>query len=170
MKKTRKRTHNTRLIKDNYSYYIEQIADLFGIDVATVRRWIREDGLDRVPNTRPHIVHSSKLKAFIERQQAKRKKPCADNEVFCLPCQSPRIPLAGSGVVVSLPNGCISFKAKCSNCGGKVNRSIQAAHWNKNHPLAAFLSDATREHKGVQPTHRECSLHIQEQLCLNLTP
>lgn len=165
----RRRRHSTRLIKDNYSYHVEQIADLFRVEVSTIRRWVREEGLERIPNTRPHLIHSSKLKAFIQKQQAKRKKPCAENEAFCLRCQSPRIPLTGSGVAVPLPNGCIRFKAKCGECRGKINQNIKAAHWHKNHPLAVFLTDATREHKGVQSTHRECSLHMEEESCLNIT-
>ncbi len=160
--KKRKRTYNVRLIKDDYSYYIEQIADLLGNDVATVRRWVREEGLERIPNTRPHIVHSSKLKAFINKQKERRKKPCAIHEIFCLRCQSPRIPLAGSATVIPLPNGCISIKAICSECGGKMNRSIRGAEWIKSHPLAIYLSDASGEHKSVQLTHHECSLHKEE--------
>ena len=151
--------YNKRLIKDDYSYYVEQVADLFDIDVGTVRRWVREDGLERVPKSRPHIIHSGKLKAFVEKQQAKRKKPCANHEVFCFCCQLPRPPKMGSASVAPLPNKSISYKATCGECGGKINRNVKATDWTQNHPLAVYLSDATREHKGVQPTNLECSLH-----------
>lgn len=163
------RKYNTRLIKDDYSYYVEQIADLLGIDVATVRRWMREEGLKRIPNTRPHIIHSTELKEFLDKQQAKRKKPCASHEAFCFSCQWPRTPKVGSAIITPLPNDCISFKAICSECGNKMNRSIRGAEWTQNYPLAAFLSDATGEHIGVQPTHRECTLQKEEQVCLNIT-
>ena len=156
--KLKKRTYNTQHIRNDYSYYVEQVADLFNVDVATVRRWLREGGLQRIPNTRPHLVHSSELKAFADRQQAKRKKPCACNEVFCFSCQLPRTPKIGSATAAPLPNRCIVFKAECSECGGAMNRNIRAAEWGQNHPLAIYLSDATGEHNGAQGTHRECSL------------
>ena len=154
----RKRTFNTRLIRDDYSYFVEQVADLLGNDVGTVRRWMREEGLERIPNTRPHLIHSSRLKAFLDKQQAKRKKPCDKHEVFCFRCQLPRSPKMGSATVTLFPNSSIGFKTICNECGGIMNRTIRDAEWTQNHPLAVYLSDATGEHKDVQPTHRECSL------------
>lgn len=157
----RKRTYNTRLIKDDYSYDVEQVADLFGVDIATVRRWIRKEGLERHPNTRPHLIYSSALKTFHEKRQIERKKPCAPNEAFCGRCQVPRILQKGTGSITPLPNRCVRFKAKCCECGGTALRNIRAAEWSENHPLAIFLSGAAEEHNGVCPAHRECSLQQQ---------
>lgn len=148
--------YNSRLIKADYSYAVEEVADLLGNDVATVRRWVREDGLERIPHSRPHLIHSSKLKPFIEKLDAERKKPCACHEVFCFRCQVPRTPRAGSASITRIPNGSLRYKAICDECGGKMNRSIRGTDWTENHPLAVYLSDTTRQHMGVQPTHREC--------------
>lgn len=150
--------YNTRQIKDDYSYYVEQVADLFGVDIATVRRWIRKEGLKRIPKTRPHMVHSSDLKAFLEKRQKDRRKPCAGHEALCCRCQLPRTPTMGSGTIEQLTNGSIRYRARCSCCNGKMVRTISRADWSENHPLAAYLYDASGEHKGVQATHRECSL------------
>ncbi len=152
------RKYNTRLIRDDYSYYVEQVADVFGVDVATVRRWMREHGLQRIPHTRPHMIHSSQLKIFLEKQKATRKKPCAAHEVFCLRCQLPRTPKMGSATITILPNTSVRFSAACVECGGKMCRSIKRAEWEQNHPLTTYLSDAAVEHKGVLPLHRKCSL------------
>jgi hypothetical protein len=154
--------YNTRLIKGDYSYYVEQIADLCRRDVTTVRRWMRKEGLKRVPKTRPHIVHSSELKRFLGEKNTKRKKPCASNEAFCFTCQEPRIPKINSATVTLLPNGSFRFQARCSVCGGKMNRSIKAAEWSGKHPLATYLSDASDEHSSAQLTHRECPLQGEE--------
>ena len=161
--------YNTHLIKADYSYYVEQVAELFDIDIATVRRWIRDEGLKRAPNNRPHTIHSSELKTFLDKQQAKRKKPGAGNEVFCFRCQWPRTPQANSATILPLPNSRIRFMAICSTCCCKMNRNIRGAEWGQNHPLAIYLSDATGEHSGVQPTHRECPLQQEEKPCLNIT-
>ncbi len=40
--------YNTRLVKDDYSYSVEQIADTWNVDIATVRRWIRLEKLERI--------------------------------------------------------------------------------------------------------------------------
>jgi hypothetical protein len=165
----RKRTYNTRLIKDDYSYYVEQVADLFSVDVATVRRWICKEGLERLPKIRPHLIHSSDLKIFHEARRAKRKNPCAPNEVFCCRCQMPRVPQKDTGSITPLPNHCVRFKARCSGCGGIMLRNIRAAGWNENHPLATFLGDAIEEHSGAPQTLRECSLQEEDKSCLNIT-
>lgn len=154
--------YNSHLIKDDYSYTVDEVADLLGNDVATVRRWVREEGLERIPHSRPHLIHSSKLKPFIKKQQAERKKPCALDEVFCLRCQIPRTPKTSSASVIRIPNGSLRYKAICADCGGKINRGIRASDWNENHPLAVYIRDAAGEHMGVQPSHRECSLQKED--------
>jgi len=156
------RKYNTRLIRDDYSYYVEQVADLLGVDVATVLRWIKEEGLVRIPKTRPYMIHSSELKAFLEKKNAKRKRPRASHEVFCFRCQWPRTPKMGSATIMQLPNSSLRFKAICSECGCVMNHNIKSVEWAQNHPLATYLSDATSEHKGVKPMHRECSFQKEE--------
>ncbi len=154
--------YNSRLIRDDYSYYVEQVAELFGIDEATVRRWMKDGGLERIPNTRPHLIHSSKLRPFIEKLGTARKKPCASHEMFCMRCQSPRTPAHATGAVTILANRSVRLKAACSVCGGAMCRAIRQSEWTKNHPLAVCLSDASEEHKGVEPLHRECSFQMEE--------
>lgn len=156
--------HNIRLIKQDYSYTTEQIADVLGVDVATVRRWIRDDGLERIPKVRPHLVHSSALRRFLEKKHAKQKKPCASDEMFCLRCQLPRQPLPHSASAENVPNGSIRIKAKCSVCDGKMNRAVKGEEWSEKHPLAKFLRDALIEHNEAQLMHRICSLQEEETL------
>jgi Helix-turn-helix domain len=144
------RTFSPHLLKSNYSYSLEQIADLYGVGIATIRRWIRVDGLKRVPHVRPYLVHSTELKSFLERRQRDRRHPCAPNEVFCLRCRLPRTPQPGTGTVEPLPNTAIRFRAECSACGGKILKTISRADWSKNHPLADLLRDAPEQHSGMR--------------------
>ncbi len=154
----KRRTYSPHTLKSNYSYALEQIADQYGVDIATVRRWIRLDGLKRVPGVRPYLVHSSELKAFLERRQKARRHPCAPHEVYCLRCRHPRTPQTGTGVVEFLPNTAIRFKAKCAACGGKILKVVSRADWAENHPLAAYLHEAPEQHNGVRTRPPECSL------------
>ncbi len=166
----KKRTYSTRFIKDNYSYTVEQIADLFGIDVATVRRWIKEEGLMRIPKTRPFLIHSSALKKFLTKKKAKHKQFCKTHEAFCCKCKAPRTPKSGTGKAVKLPNGSIRFQGQCAICHTKVNKTIKGADWAKKHPLKAYLSDTTKQHNRKHSTPLKCQLQGDGQLCLNLTP
>lgn len=165
----KKRTYPLRLIKQNYTYSLDQIADMYGIDLATVRRWIRFEGLERLPKTRPYLVHSTALRKFLEKRQKSRKQKCRDQEIYCLKCRCPRIPRPGSGNVRPQPNECIRFLAACATCGCKINKVIKSAEWSENHPLAAYLHDATNQHNRSQPLHPECHIQQREESCLNVT-
>ena len=165
----KKRTYPLRLIRENYTYSLDQIADMYGVDLATVRRWIRFEGLERLPKTRPYLVHSTALRRFLEKRQKSRKQKCGDQEAYCLKCRCPRTPLSGTGRADQQPNGCIRFHAACATCGRKINRVIKGAEWSENHPLAAYLHDATSQHNGAQSLHPECQFQQGEELCLNIT-
>jgi hypothetical protein len=155
---TRKtRSYSPRVLKSDYSYTVEQITDLYGVSIATVRRWIRIDGLPRIQGVRPHLVHSSDLKAFLEQRKEARRQPCAPHEAYCLRCRSPRTPATLSGTVELLPNATTRFKALCSNCGGKMFRTIGRLDWSEKHPLAAYLQEAAGQHNGVCSQPPECS-------------
>ena len=152
------RTHSPRALKANYAYALDQITDLFGVDIATVRRWIRLDGLERIPGVRPYLVHSSDLKVFVERRRKARRHPCAQHEAYCFSCRLPRTPQFRSGTVELLPNATTRFGANCSVCGRKMFKTIGRASWSENHPLAAYLRDAPEQHNGVRAQPPECSL------------
>lgn len=157
----KKRKYNLRLIKENYSYSVDQIADLLHIDKATVLRWIRSDGLARIAKVRPFLVHSKSLRTFLEKKQKDRKHPCSDTEIFCFKCQCPRIPKMRAGISIALPNGSIRFKAACVVCGTSIFKNLKATIWTKNHPLAAYLQDATQHHNGGDLSHHEYQLQEQ---------
>lgn len=156
--KRKSQTYSPHALKANYSYTLEQISDLYGVDIATVRRWIRVDGLNRVPGVRPYLVHSSDLKAFLVRRQKARRRPCAPHQLFCLRCRLPQTPQMGTGTVEQLPNTAIRFKAKCAACGGKILKVISHVNWAENHPLAAYLHETLEQLNGVRSQPPECSL------------
>ncbi len=165
----KKRTYPLRLIRENYTYSLEQIADMYGIDLVTVRRWIRFEGLERLPKSRPALIHSAALKKFLEKRQKSRRQECGTHEAYCFKCHSPRTPKPGTGTAHQQPNGCIRFEAKCATCGCKINRAIRGADWSESHPLVAYLHDATKQYNRAQPLHRECHFQKGEESCLNVT-
>jgi len=153
--------YNTKGIKLDYTYSVEQIAELYGVDVQTVRRWIRDEGLQRIEGMRPHGVHSSELRRFIDKRNGKRKQPCKLNEMFCLKCQRPKRPKAGSAMQIKLPNSSVRIKALCSACNSKINRSVSDIEWTKKHPLAIYLADAPLDPNRADTQHPKCSPQME---------
>lgn len=165
----KKRTFPLHRLRENYTYSIEQITDLSGRDIATIRRWIKDEGLEKIPGTRPALIHSSVLKAFWSKKKKARKQQCKTDEAYCLKCRHPRRPETDTGKVLELPNGSVRFQGKCSVCKGKINKAIKGAEWPEKHPLGTYLHDATKQHNGAQSSPRECQFQKGEQLCLNIT-
>jgi len=161
-------TYPLRRIKKNYSYSTSDISELFAIDIATVRIWIKE-GLKLIPKTRPHLVHSSDLYDFLNKRQTKRKKPCLPNQIYCCGCKKSHKPIVGSLCEEKLPNGCYRLKAKCEHKGIVMYRVVKASDWHNKHPLASFKQGATKQHNGEQQTPLKYEFQEGEQGCLNLT-
>lgn len=166
----KKRTYSLHLIRHDYSYTVEQVADLFSIDVATVRRWLSCEGLLRIPKTRPYLIHSSELSAYIQNKQMARKHSCREGQLYCMKCRSPQCPKLNSGRVTELPNGTYRFAAKCQTCNSSMNKVIGRTNWSNFHPLASYLYEAQTNTSESHHSPRECPLGEKGQLCLILTP
>lgn len=164
----KRRTYPLRRIKQDYSYSTADISELFAIDIATVRGWVKE-GLKVIPKSRPHLVHSSELLKFLSKRQAKRKNPCKPNEIFCCGCKKSHPPAMGSLHEEKLPNGSYRLKARCEHKGTAMNRVMKASDWHNKHPLAAFKHDANKQHNGGRQRPRKHEFQEGEQGCLNLT-
>lgn len=156
--KRKKRAYSSHFVKANYSYSVEQVADLCRVSIATVRRWIKNDGLIRIPKTRPYLVHSTALKAFLLKRKKEKTQPCEQNEAYCMGCSHPRNPILGTGTIKALINGTYRFQATCSYCNRKMFKVIGRWKWSEKHPLAAYLQDASKPHNGEHSQPPKCSL------------
>jgi len=117
----RRRSYNTRLVKRSYSYSLQEIAELFDVHVNAVRRWI-QDGLPRIDNQKPYLVHGSELADFLDARQTRRKRKCAPDEFYCCRCRAPRRPRHGV-VDLTIENAKqVRLSAKCGTCGATMNR------------------------------------------------
>lgn len=111
----KKRTYNTRLVKTNYCYMLIEIAELFGVHLSSVRKWLKE-GLPLIDTSRPYMVHGSDLIAFLKKRQADRKRPCKKHEFYCLKCRAPRTSCNGNVEMnIKCPKR-VHLSGKCSAC------------------------------------------------------
>ncbi len=122
--------YNTRIIKLNYAYSLKQIADLYKINIRTVRRWIKE-GLLIVEEIYPYLVKGSELKRFLDNKQQNRKTKLLAGEFYCVKCQQARKPLNNivslkySGKTIGRGIKDFTIQACCEVCGTKLNGNFQ---------------------------------------------
>lgn len=122
MMPVKKRTYNTRRIKRDYSYNIEEITELFAVHNNTVRSWIRA-GLKLIDKQRPHMVHGSDLIAYLNEKQTKRKHTCKHDELYCFKCRLPRPAWEGLIDIEIKTEKILQLIGICETCGTEVYRT-----------------------------------------------
>ena len=83
-----------RGIRARWAYDVAEVAVACGVHRNTVRQWIK-DGLPVVSTGKPYLVRGSDLKEFLRDRNARRKQPCANGFIYCLPCHAPKRPAGG---------------------------------------------------------------------------
>lgn len=157
-----------RIIRRDYSYTTQEVAEMFRTCEHTVLRWVKA-GLKTIPGTRPYLIHSSDLLAFLEVRQARRKHPCGPTQFFCCRCRGAREITPASLDSQPTRNRMMRLTGLCEVCGGKVNKVVRPTAWGPEHPLYPRINASVQQHSGTQPAQPECSVEEGEQLCLNLT-
>ena len=150
---TGRRTHNTRLIKRDFSYTVEEVADLFGLHPNAVRRWVKS-GLGPIDDGRPMLFHGTELKAFLTKRQSERKRPGKANEFFCFSCRCQRTPLGNRVLAILQTPSRLMLKAVCSVCGGKLNRAGSQAKRAQYEALFEILNGSESALSEVGTSHR----------------
>ena len=112
---------NTRRIKRDYSYLVQEFAECLGVHKNTVRNYIR-NGLPVIDDLRPQRIHGSDGIAFVNEKQARRKCKCAADEFYCLKCRCPRKAVPGSVNLIPLSKTKLNISGKCERCGTVMYR------------------------------------------------
>lgn len=162
-------TYNLQVIRQDYTYTVQQVADLLGTCQHTVLRWLKE-GLHPLPATRPYLIYSKRLHAFLAKRQTERKHPCAPDQMFCMKCRHPRGVVAGTLTLQPTKNTFLRLMGNCGVCGTRMGQIVKPEKWGKTHPLFVCMQASVVEHNGAQQTQRACSVEKGVQLCLNLPP
>lgn len=120
------RRHNPFRIRAKHCYTVEEAAATLGTHKNTIRQWMKQ-GLRRIDDTKPHLIHGSDLKAFIAERQQRTKQPCQPDEIYCFRCRAPRQPWEGLVDVIFLNQKGAALTGICSACEGKLNRRTSIA-------------------------------------------
>jgi len=113
------RKYDYRLIKSHRPYTLITLAKLLDVHPATIRAWIKNNGLSCavVADTRPMILSGVKVKAWMEKRHKAKKRPCASNEMYCVKCKEPRQIAKGSFRIKSGNAQKITVMGDCADCG-----------------------------------------------------
>ncbi|MBN8543660.1 MAG: helix-turn-helix domain-containing protein [Alphaproteobacteria bacterium] len=118
---TKRRTYNTRLIRKQNTYTVNEIAERFLIHKNAVRNWLKE-GLPTIDDKRPLMIHGSDLAAFLDARQKRRKRPCAVDEFYCCKCRTPRQVWERVVDLTQLKKGEWLARGICVVCESKTQR------------------------------------------------
>ena len=122
-----KRKPNVSLIQTSRSYTIREVAERLDRQVETVRTWVQE-GLPVLPGTTPRLIDGAELKECLKARQAKRKKPCGTDKLYCCKCCEPRSP--DPATVKTEPTAMVAttlIKGKCQVCGTSMHQARKTA-------------------------------------------
>jgi hypothetical protein len=119
------RTYNLKLIRRDYSFTVQEIAELFSLHPNAVRRWVK-NGLRTIDSHRPQLIHGTDLIECLDRRQRGRKRRCAPDEMYCFSCREPRRPAGGRMVLMQLSPARWIVQGSCEICSTRMNRARSA--------------------------------------------
>lgn len=167
----RKQKYPLNRIRRNYTYTAQQVADLYGIEIVTVYRWVKNEGLLRLKaKSKKIFIHGNQLYRFLRKRNEKGKKPCSEHEIYCFKCKTQRFPEPQSIKIEPMANKCVRVIALCLVCDNAMNKPVSLKKWSEKHPLHPNNHTPKTTHDGAQQSQYECLYNKGEQTCLNLTP
>jgi hypothetical protein len=85
---------STRKIKKHRTCGFDEAGGALGVAAHTVRSW-RPLGLEEMAATTPHYILGAELIRYVTDKQAQRSVQMALDQMYCLMCKAPRMPLWG---------------------------------------------------------------------------
>ncbi len=115
-----------RRIRIRRAYSIPEVAALLEVHVHTVRRWL-SNGLGSIDSQKPTLIHGAELRRYLDARAKGRKQKCGPDEMYCLSCRTPRLPIPGSVHTTDLNEKTVRLVGVCCTCGGKICRAGSAS-------------------------------------------
>lgn len=115
-----------RLVRTRRTYSVHEVAALLEVHVHTVRRWLK-NGLGAIDGQIPTLIHGAELRRFLDARARSRKRKCGPDEMYCLSCRAPRLPILGSVHIAHRNEKTVRLVGACCACGGKICRAGSAS-------------------------------------------
>ena len=136
-----------RRVRVRRSYSVPEIAALLEVHEHTVRRWL-QTGLGSIDGQSPTLIHGAELRRFLDARARGQKQKCRPDEMFCLSCRSPRLPILGSVHIAALNEKTVRLVGACCTCGGKICRAGSASRLQEYRASFGPLQRRTPSLKG----------------------
>jgi hypothetical protein len=115
-----------RRIRIRRTYSVPEVAALLEVHVHTVRRWLK-NGLRSIDGQNPTLIHGAELRRYLDARTKSRKQKCGPDEMYCLSCRAPRLPILGSVHIADLNEKTVRLIGTCCSCGRKICRAGSAS-------------------------------------------
>jgi len=138
------RCYNLRRIKSQCSYTARELKDLLSINIATIRRWVKQ-GLRPIDQGVPQLFLGSHVIAFL-RSRTVQAAPLEAGEFYCLSCKSPRLPRHRIVSLIPRSPTTVDFAGPCGACGTGMFRRVRLSE------ILAKLGECTVASKDDQMT------------------
>ncbi len=133
---------NLRAIRANTPYTFEEAAVALHVSIVTIRSWEKK-GLSVMRTRKPFLILGSALQEFVENRIRNAKVPLEPDQLYCLPCRKPQIPMGR--LVDYVPQTATTGRlvGLCPDCERTCSRMTSKA---KLRDLEGMLDIAIREH------------------------
>lgn len=112
-----------RKVKKNRSYTPKQLAALYGVHIATVRSWIKNEGLPVLDGGKEAIMHWSAIRDWIKARNAAQKWPPAKPGTMpCLTCKAHKQVRAGTLRIAMGNTSKVTLHGECIGCARPIQR------------------------------------------------
>jgi hypothetical protein len=118
-----RRRLNPRRPKIHRTYSVEEAATLCKVHRNTVRQWIKH-GLPTIDSRRPILILGRDLAAFLLDRRAKRRRPCAPGEIYCVRCRVPKRPAGDMAEYQPLTETSGNLMGLCPTCEAFIYRRV----------------------------------------------
>lgn len=122
-----KRYPNPRLVKKHRNYEIVEAADALRVHRHTVRRWIKDQGLEAITDRKPFLIRGVALQDFLTKKRDRRRVTCPPGHLYCMRCRTPRKPAGGFAEYHPLTGPSGRLMAICEACETTMYRNIRWA-------------------------------------------
>ena len=152
-----KRKHNLREIIGKRCYSTEEIAELLGVHIQTVRAW-KKEGLESIkPNAYPYLFLGSDIRLFLSTAMLKQKVKLAQGEFYCVRCRKAVKPsdytIIDRNIIIGKNKQSVFLRSICPDCKLKLNRFSTLSEQEKLKQVEKLV---------VQPKNKNSQLHLLE--------
>lgn len=147
-----KRKHNLRKIISKRSYSTEEIAELLGVHIQTVRTW-RKEGLNPIEaKSSPFLFLGSEIRQFLSNEIKKQRVKLLEGEFYCLRCRKAVKPKTTSiidrNIIIGKGKQSVFIEGVCPVCKLRLRRFSTLSNLKKEKKDVVEISKPTQQLKG----------------------